>query len=125
MNSLNRGPTVSDNGTQFVSAVMQQLCWLLHIQQEPIPVYHPQANPVERKNRDLKLRLSILIGDQHDKWDEYLPAILFAMNTVKCDTTGQTAAFLQFGQELRTTHGVTHDLRAIINNDNSRKLHPK
>ncbi|GFV86656.1 retrovirus-related Pol polyprotein from transposon 412 [Trichonephila clavipes] len=45
---------ISDNGTQFVSAVMQQICYLLNIHQSLIPVYHPQANPVERKNRDLK-----------------------------------------------------------------------
>ncbi|GFW41656.1 transposon Tf2-11 polyprotein [Trichonephila clavipes] len=48
---------ISDNGTQFVSAVMQQICYLLNIHQSLIPVYHPQANPVERKNRDLKPRL--------------------------------------------------------------------
>ncbi|GFX63816.1 retrovirus-related Pol polyprotein from transposon 412 [Trichonephila clavipes] len=45
---------ISDNGTQFASAVMQQICYLLNIHQSLIPVYHPQANPVERKNRDLK-----------------------------------------------------------------------
>ncbi|GFS88213.1 CCHC-type domain-containing protein [Trichonephila clavipes] len=44
---------ISDNGTQFVSALMQQICYLLNIHQTQIPVYHPQANPVERKNRDL------------------------------------------------------------------------
>ncbi|GFV98890.1 transposon Tf2-11 polyprotein [Trichonephila clavipes] len=48
---------ISDNETQFVSAVMQQICYLLNIHQSLIPVYHPQANPVERKNRDLKPRL--------------------------------------------------------------------
>ncbi|GFU69953.1 retrovirus-related Pol polyprotein from transposon 297 [Trichonephila clavipes] len=51
---------ISDNGTQFVSAVMQQICYLLTIHQSLIPVYHLQANPVERKNRDLKPRLAIL-----------------------------------------------------------------
>ncbi|GFV76473.1 retrovirus-related Pol polyprotein from transposon 412 [Trichonephila clavipes] len=45
---------INDNGTQFVSAVMQQICYLLNTHQSLIPVYHPQANSVERKNRDLK-----------------------------------------------------------------------
>ncbi|GBL96596.1 hypothetical protein AVEN_207769-1 [Araneus ventricosus] len=54
---------ISNNGTQFVSAVMQQLCYLLKIHQSFIPVYRPQANPVERKNRDLKSRLAILVED--------------------------------------------------------------
>ncbi|GFU93026.1 transposon Tf2-8 polyprotein [Trichonephila clavipes] len=44
---------ISDNRTQFVSAVMQQICYLLNIHQSLIPVYHPQAIPVEPKNRDL------------------------------------------------------------------------
>ncbi|GFX72129.1 uncharacterized protein TNCV_3050521 [Trichonephila clavipes] len=57
---------ISDNGTQFVSAVMQQICYLLNIHQSLIPVYHPQANPVERKNRDLKPRMEILVQDKHD-----------------------------------------------------------
>ncbi|GFV84625.1 transposon Tf2-6 polyprotein [Trichonephila clavipes] len=49
---------ISDYGSQFVGAVMQQLCFILNIDQDIIPVYHPQANPVERKNRDLKPRIA-------------------------------------------------------------------
>ena len=109
---------ISDNGSQFVSAVMQQLCFLLGIQQSLTPIYHPQANPVERKNRDLKPRLAILVENDHTLWEEKLPTIRFAMNTAKCDTTGETAAFLQFGRELRTTDDVQHDIRAVIHNDN-------
>ncbi|GFX50918.1 transposon Tf2-8 polyprotein [Trichonephila clavipes] len=87
---------ISDNGTQFVSAVMQQICYLLNIHQSLIPVYHPQANPVERKNRDLKPLLEILVQDKHDCWSEKLLFIRFALNTAKCETTGQTGAFLNF-----------------------------
>ncbi|GFV11927.1 transposon Tf2-8 polyprotein [Trichonephila clavipes] len=64
---------ISDNGSQFVSVVMQQICYHLNIHQSLIPVYHPQANPVARKNRDLKPRLAILIQDKHDCWSEKLP----------------------------------------------------
>ncbi|GFU06533.1 retrovirus-related Pol polyprotein from transposon 412 [Trichonephila clavipes] len=74
---------ISDNGTQFVSAVMQQICYLLNFHQSLIPVYHPQANPVERRNRDLKPWLEILIQDKHDCWSEKLPFIRFAINTAK------------------------------------------
>ncbi|GBM86212.1 hypothetical protein AVEN_239242-1 [Araneus ventricosus] len=97
---------------------MQQTCNFLGIKQELIPVYHPQANPSERKNRDLKPKLAILVGDAHDTWDEKLAMIRFAMNTSKCDTTGHTAAYLQFGRELRTTDDVNHDLRSLIENYN-------
>ncbi|GFU51084.1 transposon Tf2-6 polyprotein [Trichonephila clavipes] len=109
---------ISDNGTQFVSAVMQQICYLLNIHQSLIPVYHPQANPVERKNRDLKPRLAILVQYKHDCWSEKLPFIRFALNTAKCEMTGQTVAFLNFGRELRTPSEVVNDIRVVIQNDN-------
>ncbi|GBM26817.1 Transposon Ty3-I Gag-Pol polyprotein [Araneus ventricosus] len=101
---------ISDNGTQFVSAVMQQMCYLLKIHQSSIPIYHPQANPVERKKRDLKPRLAMLVEDQHDSWCKKLPSIRFAMNTARCSSTGQTAAYLTFGRELRTVDEVQNDL---------------
>ncbi|GFW87237.1 integrase catalytic domain-containing protein [Trichonephila clavipes] len=109
----------SPNGIigQFVGAIMQQLCFILNIDQD-IPVYHPQANPVERKNRDLKPRIAILAQNQHDEWEDKLPSICFTLNSVKCDTTGKTAAYLQFGREIRTIDDVTHDFRAIIDNEN-------
>ncbi|GFW83127.1 transposon Tf2-8 polyprotein [Trichonephila clavipes] len=109
---------ISDNGAQFVSPVMQQICYLLNIHQSLIPVYHPQANPVERKNRDLKHRLAILVQDKHDCRSEKLPFTHFALNTAKCETTGHTAAFLNFGTELRSPSEVVNDIRVVIQNDN-------
>ncbi|GFY20530.1 retrovirus-related Pol polyprotein from transposon 412 [Trichonephila clavipes] len=107
---------ISDNGNQFVSAVMQQICYLLNIHPSVIPVYHPQANPVERKN--LKPRPAILVQDKHDCWSEKLPFIRFALNTAKCETTGHTVAFLNFGRELRTPSEVVKDIRVVIRIDN-------
>lgn len=109
---------ICDNGPQFTSAVLQQVCHTLKIDHNLLPVYWPQANPVERKNRDLKPRLAILVSDEHDKWHDKLPVIRFAMNTAKCSTTGQTAAFLQFGRELRTVDDVVHNFKAVVTNDN-------
>ncbi|GFU41772.1 transposon Tf2-8 polyprotein [Trichonephila clavipes] len=68
------------------------------------------ANPVERKNRDLKPLLAILVQDKHDCWSEKLPFIRFALNTAKFETTGQTAAFLNFGRELQTPSEVVNDI---------------
>ncbi|KAF8785788.1 Gag-Pol polyprotein-like protein [Argiope bruennichi] len=103
---------ISDNGSQFVSAVLQQVCCTINISQNLIPVYFPQSNPVERKNRDLKPRLAILVGYDHGNWHSKLPMIRLAMNTAVCDTTGHTPAFLQFGRELRTVDDVVRDFKA-------------
>ena len=106
------------NGVQFIFAIMQQVTYCLGIQQSFTPVYHPEANPVERKNRDLKAQLAILVKHHQETWHENLAAIRFAMNTAKCQSTGHSAAFLTFGRELRTLDNVQHDVKAIIEDDN-------
>lgn len=109
---------ISDNGTQFVSAVMQKVTYCLDIRHVLTPVYHPQTNPVERKNRDLKPQLAICVKQEHNTWPENLAAIRFAMNTVQNQSTGFSSAYLNFGRELRTTDDITHDLREIVSSEN-------
>lgn len=109
---------LSDNGPQFISAVVQQLTYVLKIGHVFTPVYHPEANPVERKNRDMKPQLAILVGKKHTEWAEKLPFIRFAMNTARCASTGYTAAYLTFGRELRTVDDVNRDLRTIVQSEN-------
>ncbi|GFX93185.1 transposon Ty3-G Gag-Pol polyprotein [Trichonephila clavipes] len=100
---------ISDNGTWFVSAVLQHICFMLNISENIIPVYSPQSNPVGRKNRDLKSRLAIPVGDDNSNWHSKLPVILFAMNTTVCDTTCHTPAYLLFGRELRNLDDVVQE----------------
>ena len=83
---------ISDNGTQFVSAVMQKAMHVLGIKQNLTPVYHPESNPAERKNREMKQML-ILIDPEHHRWPEVLPAVRFALNTASNQGTGHSAAF--------------------------------
>lgn len=44
---------------------MQQVTFCLGINQSLIPVYHPASNPEERKKRDLKVQISILVENDH------------------------------------------------------------
>lgn len=37
-----------------------------------ISPFHPQANPIERVNRTLKIMLSSYVQDNHHLWDEIL-----------------------------------------------------
>lgn len=43
---------------------MQKLAYCLGIDQVFVFAYHLEANPVERKNRDIKAQLAILVGNQ-------------------------------------------------------------
>lgn len=109
---------LSDNGVQFISAVMQQACHCMGISQSLTPLYHPEANPVERKNRDLKPQLAILVGRDHGTWDEHLPAIRFAMNSAMTASTGFSPAYLTFARELRAPADAATDMRRILEGDN-------
>lgn len=109
---------VSDNGSQFVSAVMQKVMYVLGVQQTLIPVYHPEANPAERKNRELKQLLAILVGPEHRRWPTVLPAVRFALNSAHNIGTGQSAAYLTFARELRSPMSVHTDIRAIVSKQN-------
>ncbi|KAL0838547.1 hypothetical protein ABMA28_016655 [Loxostege sticticalis] len=109
---------ISDNGSQFVSAIMQQLSYCLDIKQGFTPLYHPETNPVERRNRDLKTQLAILVGNDHTTWPDKLSSIRFAMNTAISASTGYSPAYLTFGRQLRTPDDVRHDLKAIIEKEN-------
>lgn len=105
---------ISDNGTQFVSAIMQLVAHCLGFKQSLTPLYHPEANPVERKNRDLKVQLAIFTKDNHPSWKDKLPSIRYAMNSARNEATGFTAAYLCFGREMRSPCEVQHDLRSIV-----------
>ncbi|XP_063825937.1 uncharacterized protein LOC135075425 [Ostrinia nubilalis] len=97
---------------------MQQVCHTFGITQSLSPVYHPQANPVERKNRDLKPQLAILVGKDHTTWDIHLPTVRFAMNSAVTSSTGHSPAFLTFGREIRAPADVIADMRTIVESEN-------
>ncbi|GFT30634.1 retrovirus-related Pol polyprotein from transposon 412 [Trichonephila clavipes] len=62
----------------------------------------PTGKSSRKENRDLKPRLAMMVGNNHTLWTEKLPAIRFALNTSKCESTDHTAAYLTFARELRT-----------------------
>ena len=93
-----------DNGTQFTSAVMKQVAESMGITLQYIARYHPQANPVERKHRDLKQKLAMAVDFRHDTWDNHLDPIRWSMNTTPSTVTGFSPVFLTFGRELRQPH---------------------
>lgn len=109
---------ISDNGVQFVRDVMQKVAYCFDIKMPFIPLYHPESNPVKRKNRDLKTQLAILTKDLQGTWDEYLNSIRFAMNSTVTSSTGYTPAFLTFGREMRAPRDPLYDFTTIVESEN-------
>ena len=97
---------------------MQQVCLALSIHQSLIPLYNPEANPVERRNGDLNPQLAMLMGIDHTTWDLNLSYIRFAMNSATCQSTGFSPGYLKFERNLRTPDESVHDLRTILGEEN-------
>ena len=93
---------ISDNGPQFISKLWNGVMASLGIKVKHTSPYNPQANPVERKNRDIKLYLAKYAEKVHNTWDENLQPMLFALRTAINRSTGYTPARLLLGKELRT-----------------------
>ena len=91
---------ISDNGPQFTSKLWMGCMKTLDISVKHTSPYHPQANPVERKNRDIKLYLGKFSEHKHADWDQYINEMCFSLRTSVVRSTGFTPAMLLLGKEL-------------------------
>ena len=91
----------SDNGTEFVNAIWEQLCDRLGIRKTTTPTYNPQSNPVERWHRTLHGMMRTFMDRDDKEWARYLPAMVMAYNTKVNSSTGVTPYYATFGREAR------------------------
>ena len=95
-----------DRGTHFKNKLVEELTNMLGIRIIWSPAYHPSGNPVERQHRTLKDMLKALILENTDsqpsKWEEFLPAALFALRTMRNAATGYSPYELAFGRAANT-----------------------
>ena len=92
----------SDQGRQFESSVMSEVCKLLGIAKSRTTAYHPQCDGlVERHNRTLLAMLSTHTQEHPQSWDIHLPKLSFAYNSSEHASTGFSPFFLMFGREPR------------------------
>ena len=92
----------SDQGKQFESTVMQEVCNILGMKKSRTTPYHPQCDGlVERYNRTLLDMLATTSRDHPFDWEDQLPKVCMAYNTSIHTSTGYTPFYLMFGREAR------------------------
>ena len=90
----------TDQGTEFQSALFQQLCELLQCKKTRTTPYHPQSDGlVERQNRTILAMLSAVVNENLDDWDDHLPYIMSAYRSSVQESTGCSPNLMMFGRE--------------------------
>ena len=92
----------SDQGRQFESAIIKEVCSLLQINKTRTTPYHPQSDGmVERFNHTLLSMLATTIADHPWDWEDNLCQLCYAYNTSVHSSIGYTPFFLMFGCQAR------------------------
>lgn len=91
----------SDQGPDFESRLIKELCEVAGIKKTRTTPYHPRGDPVERFNRTLLSMLGTLDNKKKSKWKEYVKPLVHAYNCTRNDVTGFTPYELLFGRSPR------------------------
>lgn len=92
----------SDQGPNFESRVVKELCKMYGCTKTHTTSYHPQGNGgCERFNQTLLGLLGTLDQEQQGEWVSALPALIQAYNNSVHSTTGYAPTYLMFGRHVR------------------------
>jgi len=89
---------VSDNGTQFASHLLKNLCEDIGTQQVFASMEHPQTNgQVESSNRVLLRGLKRRLEKAKGSWAEEVPRIVWAYHTTEQSGSHETPFSVVYG----------------------------
>ncbi|GFT44046.1 retrovirus-related Pol polyprotein from transposon 412 [Trichonephila clavipes] len=92
----------SDQGRNFVSAVLKGVCELLGIDKTKTTPLHPQSDGmVERFNRTILNNLSLMVSKNQQDWDQKVPLFLLAYRSAVHETTGYSSSQMLAAEDLR------------------------
>ena len=97
----------SDQGRNFESDIIRDLCKLLNIRKTRTSARRPQCNgQVERYNRTLIKMIRAYLKGEQNNWDVNLGCLAAAYRASVCESTGFTPNMLLLGREARKPYDV-------------------
>ena len=92
----------SDQGANFMSRMMREMCDILGIAKSHTTPYHPIGNGMtERFNRTLLSMLGTLEPPKKMDWKAHVAPLVHAYNATRHESTGYSPFMLMFGREAR------------------------
>lgn len=94
---------LTDQGSNFTSELLKQMCTLLRIKKLQTTAYHPMSNGRnERIHREIPKMLSHYVNKNQSDWDELLPMVNMAYNSQVHESTGFAPHEMVYGNKMRT-----------------------
>ena len=113
---------ISDQGRNFESDLIKELCKIAGVKEIHTTPYHPQGNgQCERFNSTLCNMLSTLSEDEKSDWKSHLGCMTHAYNCTKHASTTYSPYYLMFGRHPRLPIDVEFGLNKPNCSDNSSK----
>ena len=92
----------SDQGSNFMSGLMQQVMYTLGVQQYKSSAYHPESQgAIERFHQTLKNMMRAYCYEYQNEWDQGIHLLLFAIRETLQDSLGFSPFELVFGWSMR------------------------
>ena len=88
---------LSDQGANFTSVLVEELCATFCIQKCRTTTYHPQCNgQVKHFHQTLFRMIGKLASDKKAQWEQHLPELLQVYNSTRSAVTGNSPHYLMF-----------------------------
>ncbi|CAI4220623.1 unnamed protein product, partial [Auanema sp. JU1783] len=96
------GRLITDRGSNFMSKDFKEMCEKQGIRHERTIPHQKNANgQVERLHRTIEEALTHYVNEEQTNWDNYLPKIIYSLNTCVSATTGVSPYVTLFGADAR------------------------